>query len=69
MLKLNEQQIHLRQKKVEAGEIAPASLLSMRLNAQKMQLHLADMRKDKINLLSKISQAVDMVLIFCFGIV
>ena len=58
MLKLNQQEIHMRQKKVEAGEAAATSILSMRLNAQKMQLHLADMRKEKINLISKISQLV-----------
>jgi outer membrane protein TolC len=58
MISLNDHQILLREKRIEAGEVARSALNNIHLSGQKLRLQLSDLEQDQIHLLGAINQLV-----------
>lgn len=56
MISLNDHQMTLRKKRIEAGEIAKSVLNNIQLSGQKLKLQLSDLEKEQIHLLGAIRQ-------------
>jgi outer membrane protein TolC len=58
MISLNNHQIYLRKKRIEAGEVARSTLNNIQLSGQKLKLQLSDLEKEQIQLEGAINQMV-----------